>query len=82
MQIFKKIMKYLKILYILLIYFTCFTVCSGDIKKNSENDQSAGHFQSFFPSPDPKSERKNPVNQLMKRFWPNIKLTDPDKQIF
>ena len=41
-----------------------FTVCSGDIirkenfendqsKKSSENDQSAGHFQSIFSSPEP-----------------------------
>ena len=33
-------------------------------------DQSSGHFQSlFFRPPDPKSE-KNPVNQLIKKFWP------------
>ena len=32
MQIFfRNIMKYLKILYRLLVYFTSFTVCSGDI---------------------------------------------------
>ena len=33
---------------------------------------STGHFQSFFvppPPPDPKSD-KNPVNQLIKKFWP------------
>ena len=55
--------------------FYCF---SGDIKekrkKSSENDQSTGHFQSFFiyffRPPDPKSEKKNPVNQLIKKFWP------------
>ena len=29
----RKIMKYLKIKYILLVYFTSFTVCSGDEKK-------------------------------------------------
>ena len=45
------------------------------MKKSSENDQLTGHFQSFFiyffvPS-DPKSE-KNPVNQLIKKFWPKI----------
>ena len=49
-------------------------------KKGSENDQLTGHFQSFFiyifssspppPAPDPKSEKKNPVNQLIKKFWP------------
>ena len=31
------------------VYLTSFTVFSGDIKKSSENDQSTGHFQSFFP---------------------------------
>ena len=44
-------------------------------KKISENDQLTGHFQSFFiyffSSPhDPKSEKKIPVNQLIKKFWP------------
>ena len=33
-----------------------------------------GHFQSFFiyffRPPDPKSEKKNPVNQLIKKIWP------------
>ena len=29
------------------------------------------HFQSFFfRPPDPKSEKKNPVNQLITKFWP------------
>ena len=53
----------------MLVYFTSLIVCSGDIKqkkKNSENekkkkksnDQSTGHFQSFFsfsffPTPQP-----------------------------
>ena len=47
MQVFRKIIKYLKILCRLLVYFT---VCSGDIKKkslkmkSSENEQSTGHF--------------------------------------
>ena len=60
MQIFRKFMKYLKNLYRLLVYFTSFTVCSGDIKKkSSENDKSTGHFQSFYiTSPDPKSGKK------------------------
>ena len=40
-------------------------------KKSSENDQLTGHFQSFFifyffRPPDPKSDKKNPVNQLIK----------------
>ena len=48
-QIFKKMIKYLKIEYILLVCLTSFTVFSGDIKKeSSENDQLTGHFQSFF----------------------------------
>ena len=72
-------MKYLKIFYRLLVYLASFTgVFSGDIKKekkisekkSSENDQSTGHFQSFFCPLDPKSEKKNPVNQLIKKFWP------------
>ena len=44
--------------------------CLENEKKSSENDQSTGHFQSFFPFfsiPDPKSE-KNPVNQLIKNL--------------
>ena len=44
-------------------------------KKSSENDQSTGHFLSFFiyffSSPDPKSEKKIPVNQLIKNFGLN-----------
>ena len=58
MQIFRKMMKYLKILYRLLVYFTNFTVCSGDIKKKA---LTTGHFQSFFfCPPDPKSETNFP----------------------
>ena len=40
-QIFRKMMKYLKISYRLLVYLTSFTVCSGDIKRKekAENDQ-------------------------------------------
>ena len=43
-------------------------------KKNSENDKLNGHFQSFFiyfffRPPDPISEKKNPVNQLIKKNW-------------
>ena len=45
-------MKYSKFEYRLLVNLTSFTVCSGDIlKKDSENDRSTGHFQSFFCSP-------------------------------
>ena len=74
-------MKYLKILYRLLVFtLLVFSVFSGDIKKkkdlrkkSSENEQSTGHFQSFFSRPlDPKSEKKIPVNQLIKKFWPKI----------
>ena len=77
----------------MLVYFTSFTVCSGDIekakkssknelkkssgkkapkktlKKNSENDQSTGHFQSFllvFFVPRTLNMKKNPINQLIK----------------
>ena len=40
-QFFRKMMKYLKISYRLLVYLTSFTVCSGDIKrKKAEKDQS------------------------------------------
>ena len=45
-------------------------------KKRSENDQLTGHFQSFlfyfFRPPDPKSEKKIPVNQLIKKIWPYV----------
>ena len=68
-------MNYLKIKYRLLVYLTSFTVCSEDIKKSSENDQSTGHFKSFlFFVPDPKSE-KNPVNQQIKKLWPYFLAT-------
>ena len=40
-------------------------------KKSSEKDQLTGRFQSFPPPPpNPKSEKKNPINQLIKKFWP------------
>ena len=50
-------------------------------KKSSENDQLTGHFQSFFicfffRPPDPKSEKQNPVNQLIKKIWPYDEDTD------
>ena len=60
-QIFRKMIKYLKIKYRLLVYHTSFTVfldilikkkyikkSSENEKKSSENDQLTGHFQSFF----------------------------------
>ena len=47
----------------LIDFLTSFTVCSGDTtKKRSENDQSTGHFKSFFSAPNPESEKKNPLN--------------------
>ena len=66
-QIFRKMMKYIKI----KVYLTSFTVFfSGDIKKiikkssikekkSSENDQLTFLFI-FFRPPDPKSEKKFP----------------------
>ena len=67
--------------YRLLVYFTSFTVCSGDIKKKalkmkkktSENNQLTGHFQSFFFSVPPTLNlKKNPVNQVIIKIWPNV----------
>ena len=62
---------YLKIYYRLLVYLTRFNDLSGHIKKSSETDQSTGHFQSFCfhhrQLPYPKSEKKSPVNQLVKK---------------
>ena len=69
-------MKYINIKYRQLVYLTykfyCFIL--EILKKAAENDQSTGHFQSFFLfvfcPPNPKSEKKkNPVNQLVKKFW-------------
>ena len=63
-QIFRKMMKYIKI----KVYLTSFTVFFLEIlknnnKKSSENDQLTGHFQSFFiyffRPPDPKSEKNS-----------------------
>ena len=50
MHIFRKIMKYLKIFYRLLVYFTSCTVCSGDIKKSSEYNMTSVLviFRAFF----------------------------------
>ena len=45
-------------------------------KKSSENDQSTGHFQSFFSFlfffPPTLNLKKNPINQLIKKFWPQV----------
>ena len=79
-QTFRKMVKYIKIKYRLLVYslvllFFLETLKKKALKKkSSENDQLTGHFQSFFiyffRPPDPKSEKKIPVNQLIKKFWP------------
>ena len=71
-QIIRKMMKYLK------IYLTSFTVFleilkKSTEKKSSENDQSTGHFQSFFIYlfffvPQTLVWKKNPVNQLVKKI--------------
>ena len=44
------------------------------MKKSSENDQLTGHFQSFFYffCPPTLNLKKNPVNQLIKKFWPYL----------
>ena len=76
-----------------MVYLTSFTVFSGDIKKkkkkkkSSENDQwITGHFQSFFIlffcPPDPKSEEKNPINQLIKKFGHYIKFLFPQLGLY
>ena len=41
---------------------------TSQLVKNTsyENDQSTGHFQSFFSSPPTLNLKKNPVNQLKK----------------
>ena len=68
-QIFRKMMKYLKIYYRLLVNLTSFKFFQEILKKkkisekkiSSENDQSTGHLQSFFYSLPPlnhKSEKK------------------------
>ena len=74
-QIFRKMLKYLKIYYRLLFYLTCFTVFLEILKKSSENDQLTGHFSElfyfiFFRPHDPKSE-KNSRKSTNKKIWPN-----------
>ena len=49
-------MKYLKIEYRLLVYFTSFTVCSGDIKKKKKTKKNSLKttsqlFRAFFSIP-------------------------------
>ena len=57
-----------------MVYLTSFTVCSGDTKKNA---------QSFFcVPPDPYSEKKFPVNQLIKRFWPYSCLLTHSMEVY
>ena len=71
MQIFRKIIKYVKIQYRLLVYLNYLSYCLFCLLLFELLVQSTGHFQSFFSSPDPKSEKKS-VNQIIKKFWPNI----------
>ena len=59
---------------------------SGDTKKkSSENDQSTGHFQSFFIFifffPDPKSE-KNSRKSTNKKIWPQSRFVETPKRGF
>ena len=52
-------MKYLDLIQTVGLPYQFYCFFSGQIKKkSSENDQSTGHFQSFFCIPDPKSEKK------------------------
>ena len=83
--IFRKMMKYLKITFIYNTSLTVFLEKKKKSsekkkknlrKKSSENDQSTDHFQSFFilfffSSPPTLDLKKNPVNQLIKKTWPN-----------
>ena len=43
------------------------------MKKSSENDQSTGHFQSFFSflfrPPTINLKKQTNVNQLIKKYW-------------
>ena len=57
-RFFKKMMKYLKILYRLLVYFTSFTACSGDIKKSSEISWSLSELF-FLVSPTLNLKKKS-----------------------
>ena len=79
-QIFRKMMKYLKIQYRLLVYLTSFTVFfSGDIKKKIWKElwkeklwkwPVNWSFSEFlFRPPDTKSEH-NSRKSTNKKFWP------------
>ena len=46
-------------------------------KKSSENDQSTGHFQSFFFVPSTLNLKKNPVNQLIDNANASVIDLDP-----
>ena len=48
---------------------TSFTVCSGDIKKKAFFFHWS--FSELFFRPPALNLKKNPVNQLIKKFWPN-----------
>ena len=80
-EIFKDLMQTAGLLYLFWRYLKKKKKSSEMKKKNkkkiSEDDQSTGHFQSFFSfyffyfrPPNPKSETKNPINQLIKKIWP------------
>ena len=67
--------------YRLLVSYTSLSVCSGDIKKRSENEKKKAlkmtsqlvifrAFISFFSVPLTLNLKKNPVNQLIKKIWP------------
>ena len=74
-QIFRKMMKYLKITLLVLLFFL------EILKKKKKNSEKKDlkmtrqlvifrAFLFYFSSPDPRSEKKNPVNQLIKKIWP------------
>ena len=78
MQMLMKIMKFAKIKYRLLVYFTSVTLCSGDIKKRSEKS-------SFFAPSPTLNLNENPANQLIKNsglmykvhIWPYMRSEWP-----
>ena len=61
--LFKDLMQNVDYLIVLLFFLEILKREKNALKKSSENDLSTGNFQSFFffsffPSPDPKSEKK------------------------
>ena len=61
----------LKEKYRLLFYLTSFAVCFFlDILKKALNMTSQLVICSAILYPNLKSEKKKPVNQLIKKFWP------------